>query len=290
MLLECLKNTSLTEATSINLVKSIELVSVATPLTVRSIKTACVRQGSNGTPILLLHGFDSSVLEFRRLFPLLAKERETWAIDLLGFGFTERLVDLTFNPASIKTHLYTFWRQLIDRPVILVGASMGGATAIDFSLTYPEAVDRLVLLDSAGLVAPSKLGKWLFPPLDTLATEFLRNPQIRQNIARAAYYDQSFANEDARVCASLHLAMPDWHRALISFTKSGGYGSFAPFLPHLEPPTLILWGEKDRILGTKPATQFDRAISQSQLIWIPQCGHVPHLEQAELSAKFILEF
>ncbi len=116
----------LTESTSIALAQSIERQAIATPLNEQPIDTTYVRQGSGGTPILLLHGFDSSVLEFRRLLPLLTAQNQTWALDLLGFGFTDRLAGIPFSAAAIKTHLYYFWKTLIDQPVILVGASMGG--------------------------------------------------------------------------------------------------------------------------------------------------------------------
>ncbi|HEY9300791.1 MAG TPA: alpha/beta hydrolase, partial [Phormidium sp.] len=80
----------LTESTSIALAQSIQREAITTPLNSEPIATTYVRQGSGNTPILLIHGFDSSVFEFRRLLPLLAAENETWAVDLLGFGFTER--------------------------------------------------------------------------------------------------------------------------------------------------------------------------------------------------------
>src|SRR6476469_2434933 len=124
----------LTEPTSIALAQSIEKMAIATPLSPQPINTTYVRQGSGETPILLLHGFDSSVLEFRRLLPLLAVQNETWTVDLLGFGFTDRLAGMAFSPTAIATHLYYFWKALIAKPVILVGASMGGAAAIDFTL------------------------------------------------------------------------------------------------------------------------------------------------------------
>lgn len=81
----------LTESTSIALAQSIECQAIATPLSTQEIATTYVHGGSGGTPILLLHGFDSSVFEFRRLLPLLAADNETWAVDLLGFGFTDRI-------------------------------------------------------------------------------------------------------------------------------------------------------------------------------------------------------
>ncbi|PIG90896.1 alpha/beta hydrolase [Gloeocapsopsis sp. IPPAS B-1203] len=279
----------LTESTSIELAKNIKFQAIATPLTAQAITTAYVHQGNSDQPILLLHGFDSSVLEFRRLLPLLAAKNNTWAVDLLGFGFTER-ANLTFSPSAIKNHLYCFWKALIDRPVILVGASMGGAAAIDFTLTYPEVVQKLVLIDSAGFSAGSAMGKLMFPPLDRLATEFLRNPRVRNSISRAAYKNKSLASVDAQLCAALHLNVPGWNQALIAFTKSGGYTSFKDKLTQIQQPTLILWGEDDRILGIKDANQFQQAIAHSKLIWIKDCGHVPHLEQPQITAEHILNF
>jgi len=280
--------TQLTESTSIALAQSIEQIPIMTPLSEQPVATTYVRQGSGGTPILLLHGFDSSVLEFRRLLPLLAAQNETWAVDLLGFGFTERLAGIAFSPAAIKTHLYYFWKTLINEPVILVGASMGGAAAIDFTLAYPDCVKKLVLLDSAGYSAGPTIGRFLFPPLDYLAVEFLRRPGVRERISKTAYYDKNLATLDAQLCAALHLKLSGWHQALKAFTKSGGYGSFTEKLSQISLPTLILWGECDRILGTGDAYKFKEAIAHSQLIWIKNCGHVPHLEQPQITAGHIL--
>ncbi|NET61206.1 MAG: alpha/beta hydrolase [Symploca sp. SIO2E6] len=280
----------LTESTSIALAEGIEQTQLLTSLSTQPIATTYVHQGSSGTPILLLHGFDSSVLEFRRLLPLLAAKNETWAVDLLGFGFTERLAGIAFNPATIKTHLYYFWKTLIDQPVILVGASMGGAVAIDFVLDYPDSVQQLVLLDSAGYSAGPAMGKFLFWPFDALAVEFLRLPQVRAKINQAAYVNQNLVTPDARLCAALHLKVPGWHQALKAFTKSGGYGSFQAQLDQIEQPTLILWGENDQILGTDDGYKFQEAITSSRLIWLKDCGHVPHLEQPQITAECVLEF
>ena len=280
----------LTEATSIALAQNIKHIDLATPLDDQSILTSYICQGSGGIPILLIHGFDSSVFEFRRLLPKLSPEYETWAVDILGFGFTNRIPNIKFSPTTIKIHLYHFWETLIKEPIILVGASMGGAVGIDFTLTYPEVVEKLVLIDSAGIAGGSPLSKLMFPPLGYLATEFLRNPKIRQSIVRGAYKNKSFASIDAQLCAALHLEMPNWSKALISFTKSGGYSSFREKLSMLEQPTLILWGDSDGILGTADAKKFQTGIKNSQLIWIEDSGHVPHLEQAEITARGILDW
>jgi len=281
---------NLTESTSIALAQQIERRPIATPLSKQEILTTYVRAGNRGTPILLLHGFDSSIFEFRRLLPLLAAQTNSWAVDLLGFGFTDRPVGLPFSPTAIKTHLYSFWQAQINQPMVLVGASMGGAAAVDFALTYPQAISKLVLIDSAGFTAGPSMGKFLVPPLGYLATAFLRHPQVRQRISQNAYYDPSFASLDAQACAALHLHRPGWRQALIAFTKSGGYSSFKDKLAEVRSPTLILWGESDRILGTDDAEKFHGAIANSRLIWIKNCGHVPHLEQPRVTAEYIMEF
>ncbi|MBD2390408.1 alpha/beta hydrolase [Aphanizomenon flos-aquae NRERC-008] len=281
----------LTQTTSIALAQNIQRQAISTILANEPIYTTYVQQGQGGTPILLIHGFDSSVLEYRRLLPLLAAKNAVWSVDLLGFGFTDRLPGITYSPEAIKTHLYCFWQTLINQPVILVGASMGGAAAIDFTLTYPAAVKQLVLIDSAGLKPNSPLSKYIFPPLDYWAAEFLRNPQVRKTICRTAYKNPSLISEDALYCGELHLQMPNWTQALIAFTKSGGYGAFKfSQLAQMAQPTLILWGDSDKILGTGDAPKFAKAIPQSKLIWIKDCGHIPHLEQPQIVAQHILEF
>lgn len=281
---------NLTESTSIALAQQIRQVEVQTELSYLPVPTTYVKQGQGAPPCLLLHGFDSSLLEFRRLLPRLAAFRETWAIDLLGFGFTDRTFTADISPAAIKQHIYSFWQQEIDQPVILVGASMGGAAAIDFALTYPRAIDRLVLLDSAGLAAGPAMGKLMFPPLDRWATAFLKNPGVRRRISRQAYTDKSFVTPDAEVCASLHLDCANWSEALIAFTKSGGYNFLAHRISEITAPTLVIWGRQDKILGTKDAARFEAALPNGTLTWIEDCGHVPHLEKAAETASVLQQW
>lgn len=71
----------------------------------------------------------------------------------VGWGFTDatpfsQQPDLTITPQQKRDHLYSFWQQHIGRPMALVGGSLGGAIAMDFALAYPEAVEKLVLIDA----------------------------------------------------------------------------------------------------------------------------------------------
>ena len=277
----------LKERASIELAKSIQRQPIITSLSSQAIATSYVNLGRDGTPILLLHGFDSSILEFRSLLPLLAAHNQTWAVDLLGFGFTER-IEVLYNPHTIKTHLYYFWKTLINQPVILVGASMGGATAIDFTLNYPEAVKQLVLINSVGFSGDFPLGKFLFPPLDYLAVEYWRQRKL-QSLFFAEISNLELGTIEAIRCATLHLEMPLWNQAMISFTKSGGYSDLADKMSQISQPTLILWGEADDTLDQGDAVKFKKAIAHSKLIML-NCGHVPQLEQPEIVADYLLNF
>ncbi len=69
-----------------------------------------------------------------------------------------------------------------------------------------------------------------------------------------------------------------------------GYGYFGEKLAQIVQQTLILWGERDRILGTADAGKFEKAQAHSKLIWIADSGHVPHLEKPQITAQHILDF
>ena len=280
----------LTEPDSIEFASQIQRVDIQTSLLREPIPTSFVCQGSGGIPIVFLHGFDSSLLEFRRIIPIIAPHQAVWAIDLLGFGFTARLPDCPFSSASILTHLQAFWQTKIQQPMILVGVSMGGAAAIEFTLKYPEFVHQLILIDSAGFTQPPVLGRFINQPLGNLATKFLSSPNVRKSIIEKAYYDRSFVTADAQLCGALHLAMPHWREALIAFTRNRGYGYLLDRLSAIAQETLIIWGKQDRILGITAPPLFINNLPAARLEWIDNCGHVPHLEQAQITSQLILDF
>jgi pimeloyl-ACP methyl ester carboxylesterase len=245
---------------------------------------------TSNVPILLLHGFDSSLLEFRRLIPLLAERQEIWAIDLFGSGFTEYVSTLAVNPQNIRRHLLSVLESWISQPVILVGASLGGAVAIDFALHHPNWVRSLVLIDSVGFSGSFPVGQFLPNPLLELGADWL---YLRKYTALAVASVLPIMDSvliDALRCSLLHQEMPGWKAAIASFTRSGGYADLAKRIAEIAHPTLIMWGEADDVLGTTDATQFERVISGSYLVWIRQAGHIPHFDQPQAVATQLLTF
>lgn len=235
-----------------------------------------VAVSGKGPIVLLLHGFDSSFLEFRRLAPLLASAFTLVIPDLYGFGFTPRPSLGAYGVGGVLAHL----EALLDRlnsPVGLIGASMGGAVALELARRRPENVERLLLLDPAGL---SGVARPLPPALAALGVRFLSLPWVRRGLCRSAY-----ANPAASVgppeleVALLHLQSPGWADSLSSFARSGGFAGCAEPLP--PQPISVLWGEQDRILGTGLRREA-KALFAERFVALPDCGHLPHLDQPKL--------
>lgn len=237
-----------------------------------------------GPPLLLLHGFDSSHLEFRRLAPLLAGEYRLYVPDLYGFGFCPRPRQAAYGPAAVLRHLELLLDAIADRegeqPLGLIGASMGGSVAVELARRCPERIARLLLLAPAGLTGRPML---LPPLLDALGVRFLALPGVRRGLCRSAFADpdRDVGAPELEI-ASLHLACPGWDRALAAFARSGGFaGCGAPLPPQ---PLQVLWGTGDRILRP-PLKRAAQALLGERVEELADCGHLPHIDQPALVAQ-----
>ena len=233
-----------------------------------------------GPPVLLLHGFDSSFLEFRRLAPLLAAHHRLVIPDLHGFGFSPRPPMAEQGPAAVLAHLEALLehleRQGIRGPLGLIGASMGGSVAVELARRQPERFERLLLLAPAGLTGrPMPLP----PLLDGLGVRFLGLPGVRRGLCRSAFADPEAAVGPPELeIASLHLATPGWAEALRRFARSGGFAGCGTPLP--PQPLQVLWGADDRILRA-PQKRAALALLGERVEELPACGHLPHIDQPE---------
>lgn len=239
-----------------------------------------------GEPLLLLHGFDSSLLEFRRLAPLLESRFRLYIPDLYGFGFSPRPSSGRYNPGGVIDHLMAVVQRIesasapnTSPPLGVIGASMGGAVAVELARRLPSRVGRLLLLAPAGLTGrPMPLP----PLLDRLGVSFLSLPGVRRGLCR-----QAFANPDISVgpaeeeIASLHLQVIGWGEALGRFARSGGFAGCGDPLPG--QPLKVLWGADDRILR-QPQKQAALALLGDRVEELAACGHLPHLDRPEAVA------
>ena len=240
-----------------------------------------------GPPVLLLHGFDSSFLEFRRLAPLLASGVQLFIPDLYGFGFCPRPTGGDYSPSGVLRHLEVLAREIGSRnpaPLGLIGASMGGSVAVELARRLPEQVNRLLLLAPAGLTGrPMPLP----PLLDGLGVRFLALPGVRRGLCRTAFADPDAAVGAAELeIASLHLQSPGWADALRRFARSGGFAGAGAPLPN--QPITVLWGANDRILRA-PQKRAALALLGERVSELDACGHLPHLDQTATVAATWLD-
>jgi len=234
-----------------------------------------------GPPLLLLHGFDSSFLEFRRLVPLLAGTHTLVIPDLHGFGFTPRAASDEQGPEPVLRHLEALLEVLAARhqtagPLGVIGASMGGSVAVCLARRQPERVSRLLLLAPAGLTGqPTPLP----PLLDGLGVRFLALPAVRRGLCRSAFADPETDVGPAELeIASLHLAAPGWAPALARFARSGGFAGCGEPLP--AQPLAVLWGADDRILRA-PQKRAAQQLLGDRIRELQRCGHLPHIDQPQ---------
>lgn len=231
-----------------------------------------------GPPLLLLHGFDSSFLEFRRLAPLLTQHQRLFIPDLHGFGFTPRPASGSYGPEALLTHLETVVDAIQQRcdgaPVALIGASMGGAVAVALGRRLGPRISALLLLAPAGLTGRSMP---VPRPLDGLGVRFLALPGVRRGLCRSAFANPAQDVGPAELeIASLHLRSAGWAAALAAFARSGGFAGCGTPLP--PQPLLVLWGKQDRILRP-PQQQAALALLGDRVRQLDACGHLPHIDR-----------
>ena len=242
--------------------------------------------GGEGQPLLLLHGFDSSFLEFRRIYQSLKQNFKVFIPDLLGFGFSPRCATNEYNPSKIISYLVDLLETLkITNNLKIIGASMGGATALKFAFENKDCIEKILLLSPAGLFGEPKNIPF---PLNQIGASFLGLPQVRKSLCRQAFaYPDECVGEMEEQIASIHLGCKGWRNSLASFAKSGGFAGTHKYIQNI--PIKAVCGENDRILGKKEIKNI-RKIEKLNFVGLQNYGHLPHIDLPSLSSKIIQDY
>ena len=242
--------------------------------------------GGEGQPLLLLHGFDSSFLEFRRIYQSLKQNFQVFIPDLLGFGFSPRCATNEYNPSKIISYLVDLLETLkITNNLKIIGASMGGATALKFAFENKDCIEKILLLSPAGLFGEPKNIPF---PLNQIGASFLGLPQVRKSLCRQAFaYPDECVGEMEEQIASIHLGCKGWRNSLASFAKSGGFAGTNKYIQNI--PIKTICGENDRILGKKEIKNI-KNIEKLNFVGLQNCGHLPHIDLPSLSSKIINDY
>jgi pimeloyl-ACP methyl ester carboxylesterase len=268
-----------------------------------------VKGESGGRPIVFLHGFGSCTYTWRLNLPALAaKGFRVYAIDIKGFGLTEKPRDGAYHLAAFTRQLLHFLDAMkLDRP-ILVGNSMGGAIITRLALRYPERVGGIVLVDSARPSfdlrdAPGRLLRDraarpapISPISQRLGIALARTLVTKKTIEmglRGAYHDPKFVTNEAVEIYYRPFTIDGAAEALVAMTTSS-HVDLKDDIPRpirtLKVPALIVWGRFDPVIPVAMADWFSRELPRAKTIILEKSGHMPHEEEADAFNALLVEF
>jgi pimeloyl-ACP methyl ester carboxylesterase len=224
--------------------------------------------GGKGEPLVLVHGLGSSALDFVFLIPSLAKGHRIFALDLLGYGASDR-PDVDYS-VTLQTGLL---RKFLDGQglarVDLAGLSMGGWIALHFASQSPDRVRRLVLLDSAGMKFTPSFDLRLLSPhtmADMQAMEKLLTPHPER---APEFIMRDFLRQ---------LRAEDWVIQRTVANMVTGRELMDGKLANVTMPVLIVWGKQDVLTPPSVGEAMRREMPQSVLVVLDGCGHIAPIE------------
>ena len=252
-----------------------------------------------GAPIVLIHGYASSLHWWDSMVPLLSKDHRVITVDLLGHGGSEKPAagyDME-DQASIVAEALS---RLRVQGAVVVGHSMGGSVATALATQSSELVDRVVILDSSpnttdygpGLPFLAKLG--YVPVIGQLISRIAPDGAVEDGYedAFAPGYDieSGFENPDQVVDdyrAMTYTSFKESHDAVDSYTEEA---SLAQRLPDAAVPVMAIFGAEDQIAYADESLAAYAEIPGARTATIEEAGHSPHVEAPEETARLILEF
>lgn len=249
---------------------------------INGIRINYVKKGK-GKPLLLVHGFINSLLMFDKLINILSKNYTIFALDLIGFGFSDKHLNLTYTRKNMAELAVKFMVSQGFDKFALMGHSMGGEVALNMSYYHPENITKLILIDATGctdiLKLPNFMKKFSFLGIFLLKISF-RNYYFLKFCFRLGFYDQK--NFDKKLfdrIYSILLRIPI--KTLYKFGIQGDRMLIKDKIPLIDTDTLIIWGRDDRIVPLKQGESLNRKIKNSKLLVIDNCGHIPFVEKLE---------
>ena len=177
----------------------------------------------------------------------------------------------------------------------LVGHSMGGGTAIFFSVKHPERVDRLVLVGSVGIPRrlPLRARLFMLPRIPELLMGLETNAVRRKNLRDYWIHNRELLTDEYFEKVSLHQKIEGSTRAALNILRRNFFNTLDEeihALAELNIPVLIVWGRQDRSVPLESGQAMHRILGGSRLEILEDAGHLPNFEQPELFNEMAVEF
>lgn len=244
-----------------------------------------------GPAVLLLHGFPTSSVLWRREAWLLAQRMRVIAPDLLGYGESDKPDNADLSEPAQAGYVLELLDRLGIRELAVVGHDLGGALAQMLALDGAVEVRALILLDAACFDAwPTEPARRLqaVPPGQESAV--LAEESVRQTFAKGVAHQERLADDSVHSYLRPWLANPAaLFRAARAVTGKGLAGREAD-LADLDMPTLVIWGEQDPFLSADLAERLGEAILGSAVALLPGCSHFVTEDAPQTVGPLIYEY
>lgn len=276
---------------------AIERMSIQTVL-VHDQRIAYLDVGA-GPPVILIHGFGGSMWQWEQQQHTLSQHFRILTLDLPGAGLSDK-PEIDYRPDQMLDFFVGFMDAVKIQQATLVGNSMGAGLAIGMALAHPTRVAKLVLIDglpqhvmekltspsvrrALETTAPSWLvsfGNMLFGGLmiESVLKEIVHDPAL----LTPAVIERSNRNRQRpgliKPIMTVRENLPLW--------ESG----FAMRVGEITHPTLVIWGEEDRVFPIAVGEELHQTIRGSRFIRIPKAGHIPQWERPDLVNQELITF
>jgi len=247
---------------------------------VDGINLYVVDSGSRDAPcVVMLHGFGSSLQTFDAWAAVLSAHDRVVRLDLPGFGLTGADPTGDYSDARTMKLLAGLLDKLHIAKASFIGNSMGGRFAWEFASEYPDRVDKLILISPDGFASTGfAYGKAPDVPLLLRALPYTMPKSMLKQTLVPAYADPKRLSDSTVTRYTDFMRAPGVRRAVIDRTAQTVLQDPLPLLRRIKAPTLLLWGEQDRMIPISNAADYLAAIPNVKLIRLPGLGHVPQEE------------
>ena len=245
-------------------------------------------EGGKGEPLILLHGFGANKDNFTRVARFLTPHYRVIIPDNLGFGESGHPHDADYSSSAQAARIRALAQALGITKVHLGGSSMGGQISMMYAFYYPNEVTSLWLIDPGGI--------WSAPKSEfyELITKTGENPLMARNedefakIFAFVMADPPFIPRPMlNVMAQERIRNYDLEKRIMKEISSD---SAEKYVTGLTTPTLIVWGDKDRVISPATAEILHKMMPASEVIMMKGLGHLPMLEEPRQSAEDYLKF
>ncbi len=247
--------------------------------------------GRGSDPVVFVHGLFSSSATWKRVLSSAAGGRAAIAVDLPGFGYSDRPWPHDYTVAGQAQALLRYLEARRLENVACVGNSLGGAICLIAAAARPQRIRALVLVDSA---SPRSRIPWTFRLLRTPIVGEIEMQLLARPVVELALRQRLYARAD-RVTAEtiddwwLPITVPGTRRAALEAIRSSSRG-YENLLEKIRAPALVLWGKEDRLLPPEEGFRLSSDLAGARLLVLPGIGHLPQEEAPEEFSRAVSQF